>query len=96
MSVLKRLGALAGVLGLAAIGTAAIPHQADAWVRFGVVIPPVVVGPPVYASPPVYVAPAPAYYPPAYYPPPAYYAPRPRVWIPPHWNGPYWVPGHWA
>jgi hypothetical protein len=19
-----------------------------------------------------------------------------RVWIPPHWNGPYWVPGHWA
>ena len=33
-------------------------------------------------------------------PPPVVYAPLPvgprRVWIPPHWNGPYWVPGHWA
>ncbi len=33
-------------------------------------------------------------------PPPVVYAPRPvvvgRVWIPPHWSGPYWVPGHWG
>ena len=32
--------------------------------------------------------------------PSAAYGPLPagpvRVWIPPHWNGPYWVPGHWA
>ncbi len=33
-------------------------------------------------------------------PPPVVYAPRPvvvgRVWIRPHWSGPYWVPGHWG
>jgi hypothetical protein len=32
-------------------------------------------------------------------PPPVVYAPPPvvpgRVWIAPHWNGPYWVAGHW-
>ena len=32
--------------------------------------------------------------------PPVVYAPPPvvvgRVWIRPHWNGPYWVPGHWG
>jgi hypothetical protein len=32
--------------------------------------------------------------------PPVVYAPPPiipgRVWVRPHWNGPYWVPGHWA
>jgi hypothetical protein len=29
--------------------------------------------------------------------PPVVYAPPPgRVWIPAQWNGPYWVPGHWA
>ena len=22
--------------------------------------------------------------------------PPARVWIPPHWNGPYWVRGHWG
>jgi hypothetical protein len=47
--------------------------------------PPVVVG----VVPPVVIA-----------PPPVVYGPPPvvarRVWIPPHWNGPYWVPGHWA
>lgn len=33
-------------------------------------------------------------------PPPVVYAPPPvfagRVWIRPHWSGPYWVPGHWG
>ena len=43
--------------------------------------------------PPVYYAPPPVYYTP---PPVAYYpAPR-RVWIPPHWEGPYWIRGHWS
>jgi hypothetical protein len=32
--------------------------------------------------------------------PPVVYAPPlvvpGRVWIRPHWNGPYWVPGHWG
>jgi len=90
MSVLKRLGGVAAVVGLAAVGIAAMPHDANAWwrggYRVGIWVPPVVVAPPPYYPPPVaYVAPPPAYYPP----------PR-RVWVPPHWDGPYWVPGHWA
>ncbi|HEX2939536.1 MAG TPA: hypothetical protein VHO91_00715 [Rhodopila sp.] len=96
MSVLKRLGAVATIAGLVAIGIAAVPHDAKAWWRegygIGVVLPPVVVAPPVYAPPPVYVPPPVAYVPP---PPPGYYVPR-RIWIPPHWRGPYWVPGHWS
>ncbi len=88
---MKRLASIAAVAGLAAIGVAAVPHDAKAWWRggvgFGVVLPPVVVAPPVYVAPPVaYAAP----------PPVAYYAPPRRVWVPPHWEGPYWVPGHWA
>jgi hypothetical protein len=90
MSVLKRLGSVAAVGGLAAVGVAAMPHNANAWwsggYRVGIWVPPVVVAPPVYAPPPV------AYYP----PPPPYYPPPRRVWVPPHWEGPYWVRGHWA
>jgi hypothetical protein len=92
MSVLKRVGSVAVAAGLAAVGVAAMPHNANAWWRGGVGVgiwfPPVVVAPPVYAPPPV------AYY---YPPPPAYYYPPPRrVWVPPHWEGPYWIRGHWA
>jgi len=88
---MKRLASVAAIAGLAALGVAAVPHDANAWVRFGVVVPPVVIGP-AYVPPPVYVAP-----PVAYAPQPYYYAPPPRrVWVPPHWNGPYWVPGHWS
>ncbi len=35
MSVVKRLGAVAAVAGLAAIGVAAMPHDANAWWRGG-------------------------------------------------------------
>jgi hypothetical protein len=101
MAILKRLGTVAAVAGLAAVGIAAAPHDAKAWWGVGVAVPPIVVGPPVY-GPPVYGPPVyapPAYYAPppvAYVPPPAYYpAPR-RVWVPPHWDGPYWVRGHWS
>jgi hypothetical protein len=86
----KSLASIAGIMGLAAVGVTAMPHDAKAWWRggfgVGIVLPPVVVAPPVYVAPPV-----------AYVPPPApyYVAPR-RVWIPPHWRGPYWVPGHWS
>jgi hypothetical protein len=97
MSVLKRFGTVAAVAGLAAVGVAAMPHDAKAWWQggfgVGVWMPPIVVAPPVYAPPPVaYYPPPPAYYP----PPPAYYPPPHRVWVPPHWQGSYWVPGHWA
>lgn len=85
---MKRVASVAAVAGLAAIGVASMPHDANAWWRggvgVGVWVPPVVVAPP---PPPV------AYYPPGYYPPPP---PPHRVWVPPHWQGPYWVRGHWA
>ncbi|WP_428484290.1 hypothetical protein [Rhodopila sp.] len=92
MSVSKRLGMAAAVVGLAAVGVAAMPHDAEAWWRggygVGVVVPPVVVAPaPVY-PPPVVVAPG-------YGPPRVAYAPR-RFWVPPHWEGRYWVRGHWG
>jgi hypothetical protein len=90
MSVLKRVGSVAVVAGLAAVDVAAMPQNANAWwsggVGVGIWVPPVVVAPPVYAPPPV------AYYPPT----PPYYPPPRRVWVPPHWEGPYWVRGHWA
>ncbi|HEY4041116.1 MAG TPA: hypothetical protein VGM32_04635 [Rhodopila sp.] len=90
MSVWKRLGSVAAVAGFAAVGVAVAPHNANAWWRggwgVGIWVPPVV------------VAPTPYYYPPpvAYAPPPAYNPPPGRVWVPPHWEGPYWVRGHWA
>ncbi len=87
---------LAAVLGLAVAGVAAAPHDARAWwaggYGIGVYVPPIVVAPPVvYPPPPVYVAP-----PVVYAPPPAYVPGPRRVWVPPHWEGRYWVQGHWA
>ncbi len=88
------------MLGLAALGDAAAPQPANAWwagggyccgVGIGLVLPPVVIAPPlVYAPAPVYAQP------PAYYAPGYAYAPVPqRIWIPAHWQGGYWVQGHW-
>ena len=88
----KRLASVAAVLGLAVVGVTATPHEAKAWWRggwgVGVWVPPVVVAPPASMGRPrlPMSPPPPAYYPPGYYP-----VPR-RIWIPPHWNGPYWVP----
>jgi hypothetical protein len=91
MVKIKRLASIAAVLGLAIVGVTAMPHEAKAWWRggygYGVGIwvpPPVIVAPPYYARP-IYAAPPAAYYPP----------PR-RFWVPPHWEGPYWVRGHWS
>ncbi len=87
----KRLGVIGAVAGLAALGVAAMPGQANAWWRgpgigIGIALPPLVVAPaPVYVPPPVYYAP----------PPVAYYPPQ-QVWVPPHWHGGFWVPGRWA
>ncbi len=91
---IKRLASIGAVAGLAAIGVAAVPQDAHAWccsVGIGIAVPTVVVAPPVYA-PPVYVPPPVAYVPP---PGPVYVAPR-RVWVPPHWQGRYWIRGHWS
>ena len=96
MLITKRLGSLAAIVGLAAIGIAAAPHEAKAWWRggwgVGIAVPPVVVAPPVYAAPRYYAPPPVAY---AVPPGPYYSGPR-RVWIAPHWQGPYWVRGHWS
>ncbi len=92
------------VLGAAAIAafsmTLLTPKPAAAWwnhpgwhhgwrgccwgPRVVVGVPPVVIGVPpvVVGGPPV-----------VYAPPPVYPG---RVWIRPHWNGPYWVHGHWG
>ncbi len=66
----KRLGSVAAVLGLVGSAVVLAPSSAKAWwvggVRFGVVLPPVVVAPaPVYVPPPV-----------AYYPLPRCITPR--------------------
>ena len=93
MLTFKRLAAIGAVAGLAALGVAAMPGQANAGWRgpgIGICIwvPPVVVAPaPVYVPPPAYYAP----------PPVAYYTPAPGpVWVPAHWEGGYWVAGHWT
>ena len=95
MHAMKRIGALAAIVGLVTIGVTAMPGKAEAWWRggvccaVGIYVPPVVVAPPVYYGPPPVV----------YAPPPGYYAPPPPqqgAWIPGHYEGGYWVPGHWA
>jgi hypothetical protein len=92
----KRLGGIGAVAGLAALGIAAMPGSAHAWWRggigLGIYVPPVVVAPPAVYAPPAYYAPPPV----VYAPPVAAYPGPARVWIPPHWEGPYWVRGHWS
>jgi len=94
MITTRRLAAIGAIAGLAAIGVAAMPGQANAWWRgpgigISIGLPPIVVAPaPVYVPPPVYYAPPPV----AYYPPPA----PAHTWVPPHWENGYWVAGHWA
>ncbi len=84
-SITRKITATCAVLGLAAIGVAADPAEANAWWRnyngygYGVYVPPVVVAPPAayYARPPVY------------------YAPPARMWIPAHYENGYYIPGYW-
>ena len=59
----KRMASIAAVLGLAAVGVMAMPHNANAWWRRGIWIAPVYVAPPpVYYAPPVIYAPPPVVY----------------------------------
>jgi hypothetical protein len=90
---LIRRAAAAATFGTLLAAFAALPvTQARAW---WVGAPAVVVAPPaVVVAPPAYYSAPPAV---VYAPPPPYYYGRPhRVWVPGHWNGPYWVPPHWA
>ena len=78
---------LFGIASMALVFVAAFAAPAHAWWRGGVwIVPP----PYYYTPPPMVYAP-----PPVYYPPPAHY-PYHGVWVPRHWNGWRWVPGHWA
>ena len=96
---MKRFASVAAILGLAAVGVAAVPHDANAWWRGGYGYGIGVYVPPIYLAPPAYYAPPRAYYAPppvAYYAPPApYYGPPQRYWVRAHWDRGYWVPGHW-
>jgi hypothetical protein len=62
---MRVLASVPAILGLAALGIAAMPHDAKAWWRsgigIGVWVPPVVVVPPpvAYAPPPVAYVPSP-------------------------------------
>ncbi len=101
MPINKRLGTLAALVALTAVGIAALPSHAQAWWAWRGGVRVWIPGPAyAYVPPPVvYYAPPRPYYvaPPIIYgaPPPVVVVPQ-RVWIPAHWRGPYWIPGHWA
>lgn len=79
------------VVAAALIALSSVPVPARAW-WVGTTPGIIVAGPPIVVRPPpVYVGP-PVIYP---VPPPVYVSPTRRIWIPGHWNGPYWVPPHW-
>ncbi len=92
MSISKLLTTVTAAAAMVAVGVAALPGKANAYVVYGG-------GVRVWVPGPVYVAPPPVVY---YAPPPVYYAPQPvyvapqHVWVPAHYEGPYFVPGHWA
>lgn len=81
MRISKILATVTAAAALVAVGVASVPSKAEAYVIYTRVYTPyVVVRPPV-----VYYAPR-----------PVYVAPPQAVWVPPHYEGPYFVPGHWA
>ena len=75
------------------LGSVALPSEANAWWRGGVVVgvvpPPVYFGPPVFYPPPVVYAPPPVVYAP---PPPSAYVP-PGAYTPPSAYAPPGAPG---
>jgi hypothetical protein len=81
MRATKLLATVAAAAAMIAVGVAGAPSKAEAYVVYTR----------VYAAPVVVVR-----------PPVVYYAPRPvyvvpqHVWVPAHYDGPYFVPGHWA
>jgi hypothetical protein len=86
MRASKLLATVTAAAAMIAVGVAGAPSKAEAYVIYTRVYTPVVVRPPV-----VYYAPRPVYYAPRV----VYVAPQ-AVWVPAHYEGPYFVPGHWA
>ena len=80
MRATKLLATLTAAAAMIAIGVAGAPHQANAYVVYTRVYTPVVV-----VRPPV-----------VYYAPRTVYVAPQAVWVPAHYEGPYFVPGHWA
>ena len=88
MRTCKLLVTVSATAAMIAIGVAGLPHQANAHAGYrGGVGVGVVIGVPgqVYVAPPV-----------GYYAPQTVYVAPQQVWVPPHYEGPYFVPGHWA
>lgn len=81
MRISKILATVTAAAALVAVGVASVPSKAEAYVIYSRVYSPVV----VVRPPVVYYAPR-----------PVYVAPPQAVWVPPHYEGPYFVPGHWA
>lgn len=86
MRISKLLATATAAAALVAVGVAAVPSQANAYVIYGG-------GVRVWAPAPVVVVRPPAYY---YYAPQTVYVVPQHVWVPAHYDGPYFVPGHWA
>ena len=82
----KLLATIAAATAMIAIGVAGVPRQANAYVVYTTRVVR------VWAPAPVVVVRPPVVY---YAPAPVYVAPQP-VWVPAHYEGPYFVPGHWA
>ena len=80
MRASKLLATLTATAAMIAIGVAGAPRQADAYVIYTRAYTPVVV-----VRPPV-----------VYYAPRTVYVAPQAVWVPAHYEGPYFVPGHWA
>ena len=80
MRTTKLFATVAAAAAMIAVGVAGAPSKAEAYVIYTRVYTPVV----VVRPPVVYYAPR-----------TVYVAPQP-VWVPAHYEGPYFVPGHWA
>ena len=80
MRTSKFLATLTAATAMIAIGVAGAPRQAGAYVIYTRVYTPVVVIRPPFV----------------HYAPRTFYVAPQTVWVPAHYEGPYFVPGHWA
>jgi hypothetical protein len=85
MRLNKLLATVTAAAALVAVGIAAVPAKANAYVVYSGGVRVWVPGPVYVARPPV-----------VYYAPQQVYVVPQHVWVPAHYDGPYFVPGHWA
>ena len=85
MRISKLLATVTAAAALVAVGVATLPAKANAYVVYGGGVRVWVPGAVYVARPPV-----------VYYAPQQVYVVPQHVWVPAHYDGPYFVPGHWA